>query len=68
MKHENETQEENAIQGDAFYSGAKAYELDLIKRIEEKEKGLDDMDVEGHIWWNKFKEFIKSNDERYENS
>lgn len=31
----------------------------IIQKIEEQESKLHDMDCEGHIWWNKFKKFIK---------
>lgn len=32
---------------------------ELIRIIEEFEADLDDLDIEGHIWWNKFKELIQ---------
>jgi len=33
---------------------------EILRRISDEEKKLDDQDVAGHIWWNKFKEFIKA--------
>lgn len=32
----------------------------IIQRIESIEDDLEDEDVEGHIWWHKFKEFIQT--------
>ena len=32
----------------------------IIEAIEKKESKLADEDTEAHIWWNKFKELIKS--------
>jgi hypothetical protein len=32
----------------------------LLARIDEEENKLDVEDCEGHIWWNKFREFIKN--------
>lgn len=31
----------------------------IIERIEHEEAKLHEMDIDGHIWWNKFKDFIK---------
>lgn len=31
----------------------------VLKCIDIKEMHLEDEDVEGHIWWNKFRNFIK---------
>lgn len=32
---------------------------ELLAKINEKIDALDDQDVEGHIWWNKFKELVE---------
>ena len=32
---------------------------ELIRIIEEFEADLDLQDIEGHIWWNRFKELIQ---------
>lgn len=32
---------------------------EILRRILAEEKKLNDNDVEGHVWWNKFREFIK---------
>jgi hypothetical protein len=31
----------------------------LYQEIDKKESELHDMDGEGHIWWHKFKNFLK---------
>ena len=33
---------------------------EILKKITEKQFTLDPQDVEGHVWWNKFREFIKA--------
>ena len=33
---------------------------EILRRISDEEKKLDDRDANGHIWWNKFREFIES--------
>ena len=32
----------------------------ILKAISNEIKTLDDKDTEGHLWWNKFKEFIEA--------
>ena len=31
----------------------------LYQEIDKKENELNELDVEGHIWWNKFRNFLK---------
>lgn len=31
----------------------------LLDKIESRIKNLNDQDVEGHIWWNRFKELVE---------
>lgn len=33
---------------------------DILRRISEEEKKLNDLDTDGHIWWNRFREFIEA--------
>jgi len=33
---------------------------EILRRISDEENKLHDEDAEGHIWWNKFREFIKA--------
>ena len=32
----------------------------ILKEISNEIKKLDEKDVEGHVWWNKFKEFVEA--------
>lgn len=33
---------------------------EILKKITERQFTLDPQDVGGHVWWNKFREFIKA--------
>ncbi len=42
-----------------FGDGDMGFRTRLLQRIESEEAKLHDMDANGHIWWNNFKQIVK---------